>query len=158
MDRESQQPVSEGEVSELVLTTLGRAGSPVLRYRTGDLVRPRWSHEHESIRFVQLDGGVLGRTDDMMVIRGVNVMPSSVEQIVRGFAEVVEFRMTAFKDGAMDKLFLEVEDRRQVHEQIAAELQLRLGLNIDVTSVPVGTLPRFEGKAQRFADQRGKTP
>ena len=93
---------------ELVLTCLGRIGSPIIRYRTGDLVRPVWDHGHDC-RFVKLAGGVLARADDMMIIRGVNVFPSSIEQILREFPEVVEFRTTAFKQGAMDQLKIEIE-------------------------------------------------
>jgi len=70
----TDRPVGDGELAELVLTTLGRAGSPVIRYRTGDLVRPTWNHRGPN-RFVLLPGGVLGRADDMLVIRGVNVFP-----------------------------------------------------------------------------------
>ena len=98
---ETGQPASEGELSELVLTNLGRVGSPVIRYRTGDLVRPIWQHD-EANRFVILEGGVLGRTDDMTIIRGVNIFPSAVEQILRSFPEVLEFRMIARKVDEMD--------------------------------------------------------
>ena len=151
---ETGVPAAEGELSELVLTTLGRAGNPVIRYRTGDLVRPRWSTQDKNIRFVFLEGGVLGRVDDMLIIRGVNILPSSVEQVIRSFPEVAEYRMTAQREGALDRLQVEVEDRQQSPDRIAAELQLRLGLSIEVVSVPVGSLPRSEGKAQRFIDQR----
>ena len=150
---ESGQPASEGELSELVLTTLGRTGCPVIRYRTGDLVRPSWEHETDS-RFVLLEGGVLGRTDDMMIIRGVNVFPTSIEQILRGFPEVDEFRMTAFKESAMDQLKIEVEDRANDPDRIAMELQSRLGLRVEVTAVESGSLPRFEAKGKRFIDRR----
>ena len=151
---ETGVPALEGELSELVLTTLGRTGNPVIRYRTGDLVRPRWVAQDGQIRFVFLEGGVLGRVDDMLIIRGVNILPSSVEQVIRSFPEVAEYRITAQREGALDRLQVEVEDRQQSPDRIAAELQLRLGLNIDVAAVSVGTLPRFEGKAQRFIDQR----
>ncbi|MEZ6110988.1 MAG: phenylacetate--CoA ligase family protein [Pirellulaceae bacterium] len=150
---ETGQPATNGELSELVLTTLGRAGCPVLRYRTGDLVRPTWSQTGAN-RFVLLDGGVLGRADDMMVIRGVNIFPSSVEQILRGFPEIVEYRLTAHKNGEMDAISVEIEDRLDQPQRVARELQLRLGLRIDVTCVPLGSLPRFEGKGKRFVDQR----
>ncbi len=151
---ETGVPAAEGELSELVLTTLGRAGNPVIRYRTGDLVRPRWSAQDENIRFVFLEGGVLGRVDDMLIIRGVNILPSSVEQVIRSFPEVAEYRITAQREGALDRLKVEVEDHQQSPDRIAAELQLRLGLNIEVAAVPIGTLPRFEGKAERFFDRR----
>src|SRR5690606_14605040 len=99
---------------------LGRAGSPVIRYRTGDLVRPTWPPGPN--RFVGLEGGVLGRADDMMIIRGVNVFPTAVENILRSFPEVVEYRMTARKHGAMDELSVEVEDHLQQPARIAEEL------------------------------------
>jgi len=150
---ESGRPADEGELSELLLTTLGRAGSPVIRYRTGDLVRPSWESDGEN-RFVLLVGGVLGRTDDMLIIRGVNIFPSSIEQILRSFPEVVEYRMTARRDGRMDTLTVEVEDRLERPERIARELTLRLGLKVAVQGVPLGSLPRFEGKGRRFVDQR----
>jgi phenylacetate-CoA ligase len=150
---ESGKPAAEGELSELVLTSLGRWGSPVIRYRTGDLVRPSWSHESDC-RFVFLEGGVLSRSDDMMIIRGVNIFPSSVEQILRSFPEVVEYRLTAYKSGAMDGLVVEIEDRLEQPQRVARELQLRLGLKIQVDCVPLGTLPRFEAKGKRFVDER----
>lgn len=150
---ESGRHAGEGELAELVLTTLGRAGSPVIRYRTGDLVRPTWQTEGDN-RFVLLEGGVLGRADDMMIIRGVNIFPSSIEQILRSFPEVVEYRMTASRVGKMDSLSVEVEDRLDKPQRIAKELHLRLGLNVDVRVVPIGTLPRFETKGKRFVDQR----
>jgi phenylacetate-CoA ligase len=146
-------PAAEGELSELVLTTLGRVGSPVIRYRTGDVVRPTWPG-HADRRFVYLDGGVLGRTDDMLIIRGVNVFPSAIEHIVRSFPEVIEYRMTAFKEKELDQLSLEIEDRLGQPARVAEELRLRLGLRVSVTTVPSGTLPRFEGKGKRFIDER----
>ena len=153
---ETGQPAKPGILSELVLTTLGRHGSPLIRYRTGDLVQPYWS-ETEPNHFVFLKGGVLGRADDMMVIRGINIFPSSVEEILRRFPEIVEFRLTASRQGTMDKVTVEIEDLRQEPERVAAELQLQLGLKVDVSCVPIQSLPRFEGKAKRFIDLRNKS-
>ena len=150
---ESGQPGGEGELSELVLTCLGRAGSPAIRYRTGDLVKPTWNDD-QPCRFVMLEGGVLGRTDDMMIIRGMNIFPTSVEQILRSFPEIVEYRMVAFKDGSMDQLMIEIEDHLEKPERVKKELQVRLGLRIEVVCVPIGTLPRFEAKGKRFVDNR----
>ncbi len=150
---QSGEPADEGELSELVLTSLGRYGSPVIRYRTGDLVRPTWNDD-QATRFVLLQGGVLGRTDDMLVIRGVNVFPTSIEQILRSFPEIVEYRITALKHGAMDRLLIEVEDRLGEPQRVEQELRLRLGLRVEVREVPLGSLPRFEGKGRRFVDQR----
>ncbi|MEM9411301.1 MAG: phenylacetate--CoA ligase family protein [Planctomycetota bacterium] len=146
-------PGDEGELCELVLTNLGRIGCPVIRYRTGDIVRPTWNHQ-QTCRFVLLDGGVLGRTDDMMIIRGVNIFPSSIEQILRSFPEIVEYRLTAFKEGQMDQLKIEIEDRLDQPVRVIEELQIRLGLRVEVQCVPLGTLPRFDLKGKRFIDQR----
>ncbi|MEN1678580.1 MAG: phenylacetate--CoA ligase family protein [Planctomycetota bacterium] len=148
------RPATEGELSHLLLTTLGRRGSPVIRYRTGDLVRPRWQNAGGGDNSVFLEGGVLGRADDMMVIRGVNIFPSAVEQVLRGFPEVVDFRLTARKRGEMDELVIEVEDNLGDPGRIADELQLRLGLRVDVRLAPKMSLPRTEGKSRRFQDLR----
>jgi phenylacetate-CoA ligase len=154
IDVETGQPAADGQLAHLVLTPLGRYGMPVLRYRTGDLVRPR-SDRGGTNRFVLLEGGVLGRVDDMMVIRGVNVFPTAVEEILRSFPEIAEYRMTAKKRGAMDELAIEVEDRLERPERIAEELALRLGLKVEVRLAPMHSLPRFEGKGRRFIDLRG---
>ena len=150
---ETGLPADDGELSELVLSCLGRAGSPVIRYRTGDLVRPTWNDDQEC-GFVLLAGGVLGRTDDMMIIRGMNIFPTSIEQILRSFPEIVEYRMTAFKESRLDQLLVEIEDRLEKPERVESELQVRLGLRVDVKCVPMGTLPRFEAKGKRFIDNR----
>lgn len=146
-------PAAEGELSELVLTNLGRVGAPVLRYRTGDLVRPSWTRPGP-IRFVHLPGGILGRVDDMVIIRGVNIFPSALDQILRSFPEVVEYRATAHKVHELDQLSIEIEDRLEHPRRVADELRLRLGLKVEVNCVPLGSLPRFEGKGQRLVDRR----
>lgn len=150
---ETGKPAGEGELAELILTTLGRAGSPVIRYRTGDLVRPSWNAAGEN-RFVFLPGGIVGRSDDMLVIRGVNIFPSAIEQILRSFPEVVEYRLTVYKLGQMDHLRIDIEDRLNEPARIRDELRLRLGLKVEVETVAPGTLPRFEGKGRRLVDER----
>jgi phenylacetate-CoA ligase len=147
-----------GELAELVLTTLGRAGAPVIRYRTGDLVRPLWPTDAEiaagGCPWVRLDGGILGRVDDMLVIRGVNIFPGAIDDIVRGFPEVVEYRVIVRSRDSLDELAVEIEDRLAMPERVAREFQVRLGLRVDVRAVPPGSLPRFEGKARRIVDER----
>jgi phenylacetate-CoA ligase len=150
---DDQRPVKDGELSELVLTSLGRDGAPLIRYRTGDLVRPQREGIGQN-RFAYLPGGVLGRVDDMMIVRGVNVFPSAIEQILREFPEVLEYRLTVAKQGEMDALTIEVEDTLNQPQRIARQLQLRLGLQVEVLAVPADSLPRFELKGQRFVDQR----
>jgi phenylacetate-CoA ligase len=152
---ETGDPARQGELAHLILTSLGRVGAPLVRYRTGDLVRPTWITGGPN-RFVLLEGGVLGRADDMMIIRGVNVFPSAVEQILHSFPEVVEYRITARKRGALDELVIDVEDHLGRPERIAREFEIRMGLKIEVRAVPAMSLPRFEGKGRRFVDERQK--
>ncbi len=147
----------EKNLFELVLTSLGRVGAPVLRYRTGDLVNPSFSSERESC-FVRLESGVLGRTDDMIVVRGVNIFPSSIDAIVRSFPAITEYRLTVSKKGAMDALLLEFESNANSDEKtaewLAEKLSIQLNLRFEVIRVSQGDLPRSEGKAKRLFDRR----
>ena len=116
IDPETGAAAKPGETGELVLTTLDRIGSPLLRYRTGDLVKPRPRSlcacgRHE----MALEGGILGRSDDMVVVRGVNVYPSLVEQIVRAHPEVNEYRVQLDCRSAMSQLSVEVETAAGLH-------------------------------------------
>ena len=151
---ETGRPAKPGELSELVLTTLGRTGAPVIRYRTGDLVRPHWPAAGTACPWVRLEGGILGRTDDMLVVRGVNIFPGAIDDIVRSFPEIVEYRLTVESAASLDVLKLEVEDHLAAPDRVARELQVRLGLRVDVTTVTTGSLPRFEGKGRRIIDHR----
>lgn len=146
-------PAGEGEMAHLVLTPLRRRGMPVIRYRTGDIVRPVWN-DASANRFVLLDGGVIARADDMLIVRGVNIFPSAVDQVLRSFPEVVEYRVTVSKRGEMDELVVEVEDLLNQPRRIAEEFNVRLGLSVEVRTAEPLTLPRFEGKARRFVDAR----
>ncbi len=146
-DQETIRPV------ELVLTCLGRSGAPALRYRTGDIVRPNLDHDDEN-RLVRLEGGVIGRSDQMLTIRAVNVFPSSIETIMRSIPEVAEFRMIATRDGTMDQLTIEVEDSLHQPERIADLMDRRLGLRVEIVDVKAGSLPRAIDKAKRFIDRR----
>jgi len=139
----------DGELAELVLTGLGRYGSPAIRYRTGDLVRAEASPDVHN-RFVFLRGGVLGRVDDMIVIRGVNVFPASVEAIVRRVAGDAEYRVNRSRHQEMDQLRIEVEGPLATASRLHDAFREQLGLRIEVSAVDEGTLPRFEGKAKRW--------
>ena len=154
IDPKTNEPVRENQIGELILTSLGRVGHPILRYRTGDLVRCNPPTTNERIQFTRLADGILGRTDQMLIIRGVNILPSAVEQIIRGFEDVGEFRLTASHNGAMDELKVEVETDPFVAAKLGDQLQIKLGLRIEVDPVDGKSLPRFEGKAKRFVDLR----
>lgn len=148
LDPAGLSPVPEGDLGELVLTPLGRADWPLFRYRTGDLVRPR----RDANGVLWLEGGVLGRVDDMRVIRGVNVYPTAVEKIVRSFPGAGEYRVLLSNRGAMAEIRLEVEAGPEVAREIETELERALCLRVPVTAVPSGALPRFEMKAKRWVE------
>jgi len=142
----------EGE-GELVLTNLGRWGSPVIRYRTGDRVRAVRGACACGRTLVKLAGGIQGRVDDMVTVRGVNVFPSAIEGIVRGFPEVDEFRIELYRERGMDALRCAVEPRgadESLAPRIAEAIHRDVGIRCEVAVAPPGTLPRFEAKAQRF--------
>ena len=149
------------ETGELVLTNLGRWGSPLIRYRTGDLVRlirPEHSPCACGRWFARLEGGILGRIDDMFIVRGNNVFPTAVEAMIRRFPEVAEFRLTVTEGSPLTRVQLEIEPAAGTEPQVVATLAARvaaavqqaLSFRADVTQVPPGTLPRFELKAKRF--------
>jgi phenylacetate-CoA ligase len=148
------EAVLPGERGELVITNLGRWGFPVIRYRTGDLVQvnlDRCQCGRTSLRF---EGGVLGRADDMVTVRGVNVFPGGVESIIRNFTEVDEFRITVSKVKQMDEMDIEVElcegTDPQLINAIAIKLDSMLAFRPRVHQVAHNALPRFEMKAKRF--------
>jgi phenylacetate-CoA ligase len=154
LDPRTGEPVAEGEQGELVLTNLGRWGMPALRYRTRDLVRRGPTNCPCGRTYLTLPGGVLGRVDDMLIVRGVNVYPSSIEAVLRTFPEIEEFRIVVRNVGEMDEIELEVECPTTFVPQVEAALRASLGLRVPVHAVPPGSLPRFELKARRVVDRR----
>jgi len=159
IDPVSDKPAPSGE---LVLTTLGRIGSPLLRYRTGDLVKPGTGNGGLGTpcrcgRYsLTLEGGILGRVDDMIIVRGVNVYPSAVEEIIRRFGEVAEYRVQVSPAAALVELHVEIEpsdlcqDSHGLVMQVQQALETALNLRVPVDAVAPGSLPRFEMKARRW--------
>lgn len=138
---------------ELVLTSLGRTGSPVIRYRTGDLV----DAEHPTsgpCLFLHLKGGIIGRADDMVIVRGVNVFPSSIAAVVERFLRIAEYRVIVQRRGELDDLKLEIEGDEETARQVAQQLDIAIGLRVEIQVVAPGSLPRSEGKARRWVDLR----
>lgn len=161
IDSATGQAVGQGQIGELVLTTLNRIGSPVLRYRTGDSVKAAVFPEGGICACgrieLALEGGILGRVDDMVVIRGVNVYPSAIEEIVRSCGGVAEYRVMVEQPRALPELRIEIEpfDAAPDPSALAAQLQKALlhslGLRVPVSVVAQGSLPRFELKAKRWS-------
>lgn len=144
------EPAGPGEIGELVVTNLGRLGSPLIRYRTGDLVRASRSGGK-----LRLEGGIVGRTDDMIHVRGNNVYPATIEAVVRKFPEVVEFRLIVHQSEALADLRMEIEPAPGAHggalaEAVAKAIRDELLFRVEVQAVAEGSLPRFEMKARRI--------
>lgn len=153
VDPASGRPVAVGEGGELVLTNLGRTGWPVIRYRTGDLVTAHRRSCACGRRFLALPGGIVGRADDCMIVRGVNVYPTSIEAIVRQFA-IDEFRIVRSMREGIEELEVQVEAADGEADRLADAFKRQLGLRIATRTMPAGALPRFELKARRVLDLR----
>ncbi|GJM24417.1 MAG: coenzyme F390 synthetase [Phycisphaerae bacterium] len=158
VDPKTLDPVGDGALGELVLTNLGRIGSPLIRYRTGDLVRLTIERGPEDIRFARVVGGVLGRADDMMVVRGNNVFPSAIEDVLRRFDAIGEYRVSLQESGPLNDLLVEIEVNAgggcasaDFPGQVADALQMRLNFSPKVAMVESGSLPRSEMKSRRVA-------
>lgn len=158
IDFETGQPAPAGTPGELVITNLGRIGTPVIRYRTGDLVIADASLHPSGRVWLRLKGGIIGRTDDMLIVRGNNVFPASIEAIIREFPEITEFRIVVSRRREMNHIELQLEPVAQLSAAETATLVNRLSKSIkerlqfqaEVNAVPVGSLPRFEMKARRL--------
>ncbi|MCA8989668.1 MAG: AMP-binding protein [Planctomycetaceae bacterium] len=169
VDPQTLQPVEPGNRGELLITNLGRWGGPVIRYRTGDIVQAATTPNQCGRSLLRLEGGILGRSDDMVTIRGNNVFPSSVEAVLREFDEVIEYRITVTEKQAMHHLIIEIEPQlpegvnwesadsqawcRSMQERLARVLRDRLNFQAELQMVPPNSLPRFEMKGRRFHRQ-----
>ncbi|MGE0479468.1 MAG: phenylacetate--CoA ligase family protein [Phycisphaerae bacterium] len=177
---ETHAPLPDGTIGELTFTTLTKEAMPLLRYRTGDLA----SVTHEPCRCGRTHARmsrIVGRVDDMLIIRGVNVYPSQIEEALLGAADVSAHHLIRVqRRGRLDALAIEVEAADPLYDRAGADVFSRhaeagvedlrriegdvqqrifglLNLNVDVTLVPPGTLPRSEGgKLSRVVDERGR--
>jgi phenylacetate-CoA ligase len=164
LDPETLQPVPYGERGERVVTSFGRGAIPLIRYRTGDLVCKVPASTCPCGRAFDIyEGGILGRVDDMKLVRGTNVYPRAIEAIVREFPSVDEFQCVITREGIRDEITLRVELKpgsgSGEWETVADDLHRRLalaheGLNFRVERAGDGELPRFELKAKRTVDLR----
>ncbi len=167
IDPVSGAPVGYGEQGERVVTSFGRGIIPLLRYRTADLVRKVPADRCTCGRGFDLyEGGILGRVDDMKLVRGTNVYPRAVEGIVREYPVVEEFQIRLTRgDDLLDRIALRVELPADAGDATWAELREQLakdlaaaheGLRFEVERAATGELPRFELKARRTVDLRDK--
>lgn len=139
---------------ELVATNLGRWGSPLLRYRTGDRVEVTREPCSCGNPFPRMLGGILGRVDDMFTVRGVNLYPSQVEELVRRQPSIAEFCIEVRRERGMEEVTVLCEsgntDGETAVRTLANDLRLALGARIDCRLVATGTLPRSELKSKRL--------
>jgi phenylacetate-CoA ligase len=164
IDPVTLEPVAYGERGERVVTSFGRGAIPLIRYRTGDLVCKVPASRCTCGRgFDIYEGGILGRVDDMKIIRGTNVYPRAIEAIVREFSEVDEFQTVITREGVRDEITLRVELKPDWNadgwDGLSEDLRKRLalaheGLNFRIERADAGELPRFELKAKRTVDKR----
>lgn len=151
IDPESTVRKPDGETGELVLTNLHRVGSPLIRYRTGDLVKLQRDADGRA----WLAGGILGRIDDMIHLRGNNVYPAAIEAVLRRFPAIVEFRIVVDETSSLANLRIEIEcvpsaESSIVINDVASALRNELLFRADVIAAPPGSLPRYEMKARRI--------
>ena len=163
---EEGEPVGEGEKGELVLTPLTKEALPLLRYRTGDVTYLMDYEKCSCGRTHPKISRILGRTDDMIVVRGVNVYPSQIEHVLMQIPEVGDnFQVVITRNGPLDEITVKVEvkdesftgelsDLKKIQEKIVKSLQRELNIRVNVELVEKGTLERFEGKAKRVIDLR----
>jgi phenylacetate-CoA ligase len=154
VDPESGEPLADGEVGELVFTTLTKEALPFLRYRTGDLASVTRETCACGRTFARMSR-VVGRTDDMLIIRGVNVFPSEIERVLLAIPELApHYQLVVERPGHLDELTVEVEGSVEA-APVRKQLESALGVAARVEVVPPGSIPRSEGKALRVIDRRG---
>lgn len=151
----------EGEgMGEMVLTNLGRTSSPSIRFRTGDLVRVKNEKCPCGRTFRLLDGGIIGRVDGMITIRGINIYPSQVQAIVEKYLVVgEEYQIVAYTEKGLAELkvmceFLGERQGDEVPNRIRKDLRDGLEIRVGVEAVPRGTIERSDYKSKRFVDRR----
>ena len=162
IDPVTLQPVPDGEVGELVMTTLDRQAMPVIRYRTRDLTRLLPG----TARTMRRMDRISGRSDDMLIIRGVNVFPSQLEEEILKFEHLApHYQLEVNRRGHLDSLAVRVElkesglalsheQRCQICHQLRHRIKSMVGISTDITIVNCGSIPRSEGKACRVFDLR----
>jgi phenylacetate-CoA ligase len=159
LDTETGRPVAEGEVGELVLSNLFCESVPLIRYMTKDLVRFNYNQCDCGRTFLRMDGGVLGRADDMFTFGGVNIFPSAVENFIRGIPTFSnEYQLVIPKQGSGKRMTIRVEpastevtdeQAKGAAKQLLDSIVYNIKITADIDLVAPGTLPRFEGKAKR---------
>jgi phenylacetate-CoA ligase len=151
IDPETGEQAQAGARGELVITNLGRAGMPVLRYRTGDLAEVTEELCSCGRTFARIKGGVLGRADDMMIVRGVNLYPGAIDDLMRGLPEIAEYEVMIRRVEGMDDLLIRIEtETGDAPLRVVSAFRAQFNIRVSVERAPAGSLPRYEFKARRY--------
>jgi phenylacetate-CoA ligase len=167
VDPQTLEPLPEGEKGELIFTSLQRRAMPMIRYRTKDITRLWREPGYEGRTFMRMDK-IYGRSDDMLIISGVNVFPSQIEALLLEIEEVEpQYRLLVSKKGYLDQLRVQVEGKKEIYEagesrrheiegKIAGHIKGMMGIGVGVELVDPKSIARSEGKAVRVIDERPK--
>jgi phenylacetate-CoA ligase len=167
IDPQTLEPLPLGEKGELVFTSLQRRAMPMLRYRTKDITRLRREKCACGRSFIKMDK-IFGRSDDMLIISGVNVFPSQIESLLLEIPEVEpQYRLVVRKKGYLDQLIVQVEGKKEIYDagpekrleiaaKVMAHIKGMMGIGVDVELVEPKFINRSEGKALRVIDERPK--
>jgi phenylacetate-CoA ligase len=155
IEPQSGEPIGEGRRGELVITNLGRGAMPVLRYRTGDLVELICEPCACGRGFARIRGGVLGRADDMMIVRGVNLYPGAIDDLMRGLSGIVEYEVVIRRVAGMDDLLIKIEPIEpdsfdRLSRSTLQAFRNQFNIRVSVEQAQTGSLPRYEFKARRY--------
>jgi phenylacetate-CoA ligase len=165
VDPGTLEPVGLGQEGELIFTSLQRRAMPMIRYRTRDICALRREKCECGRTLVTMDK-ILGRSDDMMIISGVNVFPSQIESVLVEFREIEPiYQIRLGKKGYIDNIMVECEAKKEVYDagqpkvdelakQISAKIQQVIGINVPVVIMPSDSIERSIGKAKRVIDER----
>jgi len=159
VDPKTLKPVPDGEMGEIVITTLVKEGAPLIRYRTHDISRIIPNECPCGCKFPKIDV-IMGRTDDMMKIKGVNVFPSQVEEVLGEFSEISsEYQIRISHLDGKDTMRIYVEsngtvDFQRLSEKISERVKSKIGFTPIVKVVEIGVLPRSTKKTTRVIDER----
>jgi phenylacetate-CoA ligase len=163
LDPETGKPVEPGEVGELVFTDVVSKGAPLLRYKVNDLTRIDESPCECGRTLARIPDGILGRADDMLIVRAANVYPSAIDEIVKGFADISgNYQVIIDRPKDLDTMTLRVEKARALSSseqqilvgQIDNRIKMAFGSRADIEVLEPGSLPTFVYKAKRIIDKR----
>lgn len=159
VDPKTGEAVPDGEIGELVITTLRKQGAPLIRYRTHDLTRVIMGTCSCGSKYPRIDT-ILGRTDDMVKVKGVNIFPSQIDEMlskIQGVSSEYQFMIDHLEGRDICTLFVEINpevNKYELEREIVENFKYKIGVLIKVKPVEIGELPRSEKKSTRVFDNR----